>query len=51
LSVAVVVLAVGTFLMGTTEFIIAGLLPEIAKDLNVSVAGMPVFSSPSSRSG
>jgi DHA1 family inner membrane transport protein len=38
LPVAIVVLAVGTFLMGTTEFIIAGLLPEIAKDLNVSVA-------------
>ena len=35
---AIVVLAVGTFLMGTTEFIIAGLLPEIAHDLNVSVA-------------
>jgi predicted MFS family arabinose efflux permease len=32
------VLAIGTFLMGTTEFIIAGLLPEIAQDLDVSVA-------------
>lgn len=32
------VLAAGTFLMGTTEFIIAGLLPEIAGDLNVSVS-------------
>ncbi|MFJ9589530.1 MFS transporter [Streptomyces acidicola] len=32
------VLAVGTFLMGTTEFVIAGLLPEMAADLDVSVA-------------
>ncbi|MFF9090968.1 MFS transporter [Streptomyces sp. NPDC014991] len=32
------VLAAGTFLMGTTEFIIAGLLPEIAGDLDVSVS-------------
>jgi len=34
----VVVLAIGTFLMGTTEFVIAGLLPQIAADLGVSVA-------------
>ncbi|MPY53683.1 MFS transporter [Streptomyces acidicola] len=32
------VLAVGTFLMGTTEFVVAGLLPEMAADLDVSVA-------------
>ncbi|MET7683288.1 MFS transporter [Streptomyces sp. NPDC005423] len=32
------VLAVGTFLMGTTEFVIAGLLPEIAGDLGVGVS-------------
>ncbi|ANB04456.1 MFS transporter [Streptomyces ambofaciens] len=32
------VLAAGTFLMGTTEFVIAGLLPEMAADLNVSVS-------------
>ncbi|MGO4634963.1 MFS transporter [Streptomyces sp. 2RAF24] len=31
------VLAAGTFLMGTTEFVIAGLLPEIASDLGTSV--------------
>lgn len=30
-------LAAGTFLMGTTEFVIAGLLPEIAGDLGVGV--------------
>ncbi|MFB6508298.1 MFS transporter [Streptomyces sp. NPDC002466] len=30
------VLAAGTFLMGTTEFVIAGLLPEIASDLGTS---------------
>ncbi|MFJ9041840.1 MFS transporter [Streptomyces sp. NPDC102406] len=38
LPVVVWVLAAGTFLMGTTEFVIAGLLPEIAADLNVSVS-------------
>ncbi|WP_243769766.1 MFS transporter [Amycolatopsis acidicola] len=32
------VLGAGTFLMGTTEFVIAGLLPELAHDLGVSVA-------------
>ncbi|MEU5660383.1 MFS transporter [Streptomyces sp. NPDC047737] len=32
------VLAAGTFLMGTTEFVVAGLLPEIAADLDVSVS-------------
>ncbi|MGA5200470.1 MFS transporter [Streptomyces variegatus] len=38
LPFVVLVLATGTFLMGTTEFIIAGLLPEIADDLAVSVS-------------
>ena len=38
LPFVVFVLAAGTFLMGTTEFIIAGLLPQIAQDLDVSVA-------------
>ncbi|MGI5275241.1 MFS transporter [Streptomyces rochei] len=38
LPVVVWVLAAGTFLMGTTEFVIAGLLPEMAADLNVSVS-------------
>lgn len=32
------VLAAGVFLMGTTEFIVAGMLPEIATDLGTSVA-------------
>ncbi|MET9678733.1 MFS transporter [Streptomyces coeruleorubidus] len=32
------VLAAGTFLMGTTEFVIAGLLPEMAGDLGVGVS-------------
>ncbi|WP_435226650.1 MFS transporter [Streptomyces sp. Tue6028] len=32
------VLAAGTFLMGTTEFVIAGLLPEMAAELDESVA-------------
>src|SRR3954470_20336847 len=34
----VFVLAAGAFLMGTTAFVIAGLLPEISADLHVSVA-------------
>lgn len=38
LPFVVLVLSAGTFLMGTTEFVIAGLLPEIADDLNVSVS-------------
>lgn len=38
LPLVVHVLALGTFLMGTTEFVAAGLLPEIAGDLQVSVA-------------
>lgn len=31
-------LAGGTFLMGTSEFVVAGLLPEVARDFSVSVA-------------
>ncbi|MFE3033067.1 MFS transporter [Streptomyces canus] len=38
LPLVVYVLALGTFLMGTTEFVVAGLLPEMAGDLQVSVA-------------
>jgi DHA1 family inner membrane transport protein len=38
LPLVVYVLALGTFLMGTTEFVVAGLLPEIAGDVQVSVA-------------
>lgn len=37
-SLVTYVLAGGTFLMGTTEFIVAGLLPTIADDLGVTVA-------------
>ena len=37
LPLVVYVLAVGTFLMLTTEFVVAGLLPEIARDLRVTV--------------
>ena len=39
MPLVVYVLAVGVFLMGTTEFVVAGILPEIARDLGVSVAG------------
>jgi DHA1 family inner membrane transport protein len=38
LPLVVYVLALATFLMGTTEFVVAGLLPEIADDVQVSVA-------------
>jgi DHA1 family inner membrane transport protein len=36
LPAVVYVLAVGTFLLGNTEFMIAGLLPEMATSLNIS---------------
>lgn len=38
LPAVVYVLAAGTFLMLTSEFVVAGLLPQIAGDLRVSVA-------------
>ncbi|WP_017579916.1 MFS transporter [Nocardiopsis valliformis] len=38
LPFVIYVLAAGVFLMGTTEFIVAGILPEIAADLGVGVA-------------
>ncbi len=38
LPVLVYVLAAGIFLMGTTEFMIAGLLPDVAADLGVDIA-------------
>ncbi|MEU6555292.1 MFS transporter [Streptomyces sp. NPDC046915] len=38
LPLVVHVLALGTFLMGTSEFMVAGLLPQIAGDLHMSVA-------------
>ena len=50
LPLVIYVLATGTFLMGTTEFMIAGLLPEIATSLR-SRSRTRVCSSPSSRSG
>ncbi|OYN92942.1 MFS transporter [Enemella evansiae] len=37
LPLVVHVLALGTFLMLTTEFVIAGILPELATDLQISV--------------
>ncbi|MDQ0822068.1 putative MFS family arabinose efflux permease [Arthrobacter sp. V4I6] len=38
LPLVIYVLAVGTFLMLTTEFVVAGILPQIAGDFQVSVA-------------
>lgn len=38
MRLALLALAVGTFGLGTTEFVIMGLLPEVADDLGVSVS-------------
>ncbi|MBK0418317.1 MFS transporter [Leucobacter sp. CSA1] len=38
LPLLIYVLAAGVFLMGTTEFVVAGILPEIARDLDIAVA-------------
>src|ERR671933_2574549 len=38
LPFAIYVLTAGTFLMGTSEFVVVGLLPELAADFNISVA-------------
>jgi predicted MFS family arabinose efflux permease len=38
LPLVIYVLAMGTFLMLTTEFVVAGILPSIASDVGVSVA-------------
>ncbi|MBV6762842.1 MFS transporter [Rhodococcus opacus] len=38
LPALVYVLAAGIFLMGTTEFMVAGLLPDVAADLGVDIA-------------
>src|SRR3954451_25476064 len=38
LPFAIYVLTAGTFLMGTTQFVVAGLLPEVAADFGISVA-------------
>lgn len=38
LPLVVYILALGTFLMLTTEFVVAGILPEVAGDLRISLA-------------
>ena len=38
LPLVVYVLALGTFLMLTTEFVVAGILPEVAADLSIGLA-------------
>lgn len=38
LPALIYLLAAGTFLMGTSEFLVAGLLPQIARDYHVGVA-------------
>lgn len=38
LPLLIYVLAAGVFLMGTTEFIVAGIIPEIAAEISVGVA-------------
>lgn len=39
MPVAIIAMALGTFAIGLTEFAVMGLLPRIATDLSVSVAG------------
>ena len=39
MSAPLLVLALSAFAIGTTEFVIMGLLPEVAADLNVSIPG------------
>lgn len=43
LPLVVFVLAMGTFLMGTTEFVVAGILPEVAGDLQVTTSQAGLF--------
>jgi len=38
LPLVIYVVAAGTFLMGTTEFVVAGLLPEMATDFDTTIA-------------
>ncbi|MDE9366865.1 hypothetical protein PZ938_14715 [Luteipulveratus sp. YIM 133132] len=38
LPLAVYVLALGTFCVGTSEFMLAGLLPQLADGLDVSIS-------------
>ena len=38
LPLVVYILALGTFLMLTTEFVVAGILPDVAADLQISLA-------------
>ncbi|SUB15213.1 Inner membrane transport protein ydhP [Pantoea agglomerans] len=37
MPVALMALALSAFAIGTTEFVIMGLLPEVARDLQVSI--------------
>lgn len=37
MPVALLALALSAFAIGTTEFVIMGLLPEVANDLRVSI--------------
>ncbi|MGX5220629.1 MFS transporter [Pseudomonas segetis] len=39
MPIALIVLALSAFAIGTTEFVIMGLLPEVATDLSVSIPG------------
>lgn len=39
LPLSLLVLAMGAFAIGTTEFVIIGLLPEVATDMGISIPG------------
>ncbi len=41
MPVALLALALSAFAIGTTEFVIMGLLPEVAGDLQVSIPSAP----------
>ncbi|MCP4384532.1 MAG: MFS transporter, partial [Hyphomicrobiales bacterium] len=38
MTLPLIALAVGAFGIGTTEFVVMGLLPELARDLDVAIA-------------
>lgn len=49
MPLAVYILGLSVFALGTSEFMLSGLLPPIADDMNVSIP-VPDFSYPPSRS-
>lgn len=50
MNYCIFILVVGTFIIGTDDFVIAGILPSIAEDMNVSIA-ISIYSSNTSCKG